>query len=243
MIRILRNIRQRLLVENRLGKYLIYAIGEILIIICGVLFAVQINNWNQSRISEKKITGYLQEIKSNLEDEIKDSEYVIEFYNKRDSLLILVLTNKITKQDLECYGYHCPINAITTWSYLDINRNAYNNLILVSGEIPSRFKTLYEDLYVLYDADGAQLKERKDKLYSQMSAHFNYLRDNKEWYSDIFLGGKLNDDAIDYFIKNPFYKNYAMEYYDDAVKLKAATKNYKEQAELVLKKIIELEDK
>jgi len=136
-----------------------------------------------------------------------------------------------------------PQIAYMTGIYLDINRNAYNNLILVSDEIPSRYETLYEDLYVLYDVDGAQLKERKDKLYSKMLDHFNYLRDNKEWYSEIFVSGKLNDDAIDYFMKNPFYKNHVIEYYDDAVKLQSATRKYKEQAELVHKKIIELEEK
>ena len=55
MITLFRSIRQRLLAENRLGKYLIYAFGEILIILIGVLLAVQINNWNQRRISEKKL--------------------------------------------------------------------------------------------------------------------------------------------------------------------------------------------
>jgi len=65
-----RNIRQRLLADNRLGKYLLYAIGEILIILCGVLLAVQINNWNQRRISEKKLVGFLQEINRNRANEL-----------------------------------------------------------------------------------------------------------------------------------------------------------------------------
>lgn len=243
MITLFRNIRQRLLAENRLGKYLIYAIGEVLIILFGVLFAVQINNWNQRRISEKKIVGFLQEIKKNLVKEIEISEDVIEFYNGRDSLIRLVLANKITRQDFKRNSDHCPQLAIMNWSYLVINRNAYNNLILESGDIPSKYQSVYEDLYTLYDGDGAYLKERKDKLYSKMLDHFNYLRDNKEWYSEFFLNEKLNDDAIDYFLKNPFYKNHVIEYYDDALKLQDATKKYKEQAELVHKKIIESEEK
>jgi len=191
----------------------------------------------------KKIVGFLKEIKRNLVNEIETSESVIEFYNKRDSLLRLVLTNRITRQDFECNEYNCPQVAIMTWDYLDINRNAYNNLILVSGEIPSRYESLYENLNTLYDVDGAYLKERKDKLYSKMLDHFNYLRDNKEWYSDVIVSGKLNDDAIDYFMNNPFYKNHVFEYYEDAIKLQHATRKYKEQAELILKKLIEIEEK
>jgi hypothetical protein len=173
-MRLLRKIRQRLLTENRLGKYLIYAFGEVLIILMGILFAVQINNWNQSRINEKKIVGFLQEIKKNLVKEIQNSEPVIEFYNNRDSLLKLVLSDKITKQDFENNCLHCPQFAVMNYDYIEINRNAYDNLIFVSGDIPLKYQSLYEELYILYDLDGAYLKERKDKLYSKMVDHFNY---------------------------------------------------------------------
>jgi hypothetical protein len=57
------------------------------------------------------------------------------------------------------------------------------------------------------------------------------------------VSGKLNDDAIDYFMNNPFYKNHVFEYYEDAIKLQHATRKYKEQAELILKKLIEIEEK
>ena len=46
MIKFFRKIRQQLLAENRLGKYLIYALGEIVLVVIGILIALQINNWN-----------------------------------------------------------------------------------------------------------------------------------------------------------------------------------------------------
>ena len=49
--------------------------------------------------------------------------------------------------------------------------------------------------------------------------------------------------AIDYYLENPFYKNHVMEYYDDAMKLQDAIIRYKERAELVYKRIIEVEEK
>ncbi|MBK9177590.1 MAG: hypothetical protein IPM46_14910 [Flavobacteriales bacterium] len=49
MPRIFNSIRQRLLKENRFTRYLVYAIGEILLVVVGILIALQINNWNEHR--------------------------------------------------------------------------------------------------------------------------------------------------------------------------------------------------
>jgi hypothetical protein len=47
MIKFFRKIRQKLLTENKFSKYLIYAIGEILLAVIGILIALRINNWNK----------------------------------------------------------------------------------------------------------------------------------------------------------------------------------------------------
>jgi len=46
MIKFFRKIRQRLLTENKFSKYLIYAIGEIILVVIGIIIALQGNNWN-----------------------------------------------------------------------------------------------------------------------------------------------------------------------------------------------------
>ena len=60
MIKFFRNIRQSLIMENKTSKYLKYAIGEILLVVIGILIALQINNWNESsdQISEKFIAFF-----------------------------------------------------------------------------------------------------------------------------------------------------------------------------------------
>ena len=49
MIKFFRRIRQKLLTENKFSKYLLYAIGEIILVVIGILIALQINNWNEDR--------------------------------------------------------------------------------------------------------------------------------------------------------------------------------------------------
>lgn len=86
MIRFFRQIRQRLLTQNKLSKYLLYAIGEILLVVIGILIALQVNNWNEERksiVNEREV--YKRMIKDLQIDErtIKDR---IEYYTEDQSI-------------------------------------------------------------------------------------------------------------------------------------------------------------
>jgi hypothetical protein len=67
MIKFFRRIRQKLLQENRFSKYLIYAIGEIILVVIGILIALQINNSNEAQKIRKNELAYLNGIKSDLQ--------------------------------------------------------------------------------------------------------------------------------------------------------------------------------
>jgi len=66
MIKFFRTIRQNLLMENKPGKYLKYAIGEIILVVIGILIALQINNWNESNKIDKSIASHLEILRQNL---------------------------------------------------------------------------------------------------------------------------------------------------------------------------------
>ena len=62
MIKFFRKIRQNLIMENKTSKYLKYAIGEIILVVIGILIALQINNWNERKKEEQKEQAFLREI-------------------------------------------------------------------------------------------------------------------------------------------------------------------------------------
>ena len=66
MIKFFRKIRYDLMEKNKTGKYLKYAIGEIILVVIGILIALQINNWNEQRKVDGEILKTLNEIRSNL---------------------------------------------------------------------------------------------------------------------------------------------------------------------------------
>lgn len=81
MILFFRKLRQGLIGENRFSKYLIYAIGEIVLVVIGILIALQINNWNEERILQKQEITYLQNLRDDLKAQIVLLDGYIEFEN------------------------------------------------------------------------------------------------------------------------------------------------------------------
>jgi len=58
MLRFFRTIRKKMIEQENVSKYLLYAIGETLLVVIGILIALQVNNWNEVRILINDESGY-----------------------------------------------------------------------------------------------------------------------------------------------------------------------------------------
>ncbi|KAA3641408.1 MAG: hypothetical protein DWP95_06895 [Proteobacteria bacterium] len=98
MINFFRKIRKNLLNEGKTGRYLKYAIGEILLVVIGILIALQINNWNQELNNRHKERVYLKRLVSDLEqqDQLLDEHlgYEHDYSNMGQDVLRFYATNK-----------------------------------------------------------------------------------------------------------------------------------------------------
>ena len=101
MIKFFRKIRQRFLKENKFSKYLIYAFGEILLIVIGILIALNVNNSNENQKQEELIAAALKEVHRNLSDDIIQSNELITFYCRSDSIINVLLTEKLSIEDFK----------------------------------------------------------------------------------------------------------------------------------------------
>ena len=69
MIKFFQKIRQNLIVENKTSKYFKYAIGEIVLVVIGILIALQLNDWNDARKNQNYEQEILLLINQNLEND------------------------------------------------------------------------------------------------------------------------------------------------------------------------------
>lgn len=69
-----RRVRHKLILDNKKIQYLKYAIGEIVLVVIGILIALQINNWNQSTKDKNSLNEYLIKIKSHTSEDLEQLE-------------------------------------------------------------------------------------------------------------------------------------------------------------------------
>ncbi|MCF7561796.1 DUF6090 family protein [Sabulilitoribacter multivorans] len=94
MIKFFRKIRQQLLTENKFSKYLLYAIGEIVLVVIGILIALQINNWNENRKQKAKVNNYLKSMVIDLNSDTKAYERIIDSYELQVENNTLIFKDK-----------------------------------------------------------------------------------------------------------------------------------------------------
>jgi hypothetical protein len=97
MIKFFRKIRQKLLQQNRITQYLVYAVGEILLVVIGILIALQVNNWNENRKNQREGVAILKNLKSELTEDFSMMAYTIERLESRKAsadYLYQLITNE-----------------------------------------------------------------------------------------------------------------------------------------------------
>ena len=101
MIKLFRIIRQRMLTQKSISKYLLYAVGEILLVMVGILLALQVNNWNERRKAKQVEFTLLTELKKSVEEDIESIKVVIDRNESYVSSANIVLTTLETGADSE----------------------------------------------------------------------------------------------------------------------------------------------
>ena len=94
MIKFFRKIRQKMLTENKFSKYLLYAIGEIILVVIGILIALWINNWNQEQILTKQTDALLHNMVLDLKTDTTQFDHDIIRLEKNITGGKLLLQNK-----------------------------------------------------------------------------------------------------------------------------------------------------
>jgi len=91
MIKFFRRIRQSLLSENKFSKYLIYAIGEIVLVVIGILIALQINTWNENQKLKKEERQVLINFQQSLQNDLTNLGIRTQIHNRSDFSIGVIL--------------------------------------------------------------------------------------------------------------------------------------------------------
>ena len=204
MLFVLRKLRNQMIQKNKITTYILYAIGEIFLVMIGILLAVQIDNWNEQRKMEVKIENHFREVQDNLALDIQRANEVLEYYGQMDSLIGLALADKFTIEDYKKSRVLTRI--VTSAQHIKIHENGFKNLMDNSDNIPPKYKPIMEllnEMYVFQKYEIDMFGERMNLLTDQ---NYDFLSQNKSWHYKL-RNGELDDEIIDYFMNDPYYKN------------------------------------
>ncbi|MFL0353979.1 DUF6090 family protein [Xanthomarina sp. GH4-25] len=168
MIKFFRKIRYNLMEQNKTGKYVKYAIGEIILVVIGILIALQINNWNEARKSEDIRNNYYKQVLQDLAKDYKTinnqiktlnsnialyNEFVAAFPNQKNPEAIVMSAAKLNY----------------TFAYLQFNSNTIETL-QTTGDIkllPSEIRNKLIDLKNMQNNTIAQAYGNNDNFIKE----------------------------------------------------------------------------
>jgi hypothetical protein len=209
MINFFRRIRQSLLTENKFSKYLLYAIGEIVLVVIGILIALQINNWNEYQKERKSERLLLSEIRDNLKYDLNDFESnITTLQNKSISskMMLKALENNIPYHD--SLGYY--FSYLNAYPHFSSKTNGYKLLqskgleIVINNNLRNKITDLYEDRYqYLLTFEKERIDYNKVLLENAMKPFMG----NEKLSLDIMPKSLINKASNQTLIKIGYFRN------------------------------------
>ncbi|MGB5377522.1 DUF6090 family protein [Muriicola sp.] len=114
MIKFFRKIRQNLLTENKFSKYLLYAIGEIVLVVIGILIALQINNWNENRKDRQQERVLLKQLQSEFQSNLEQLDQKIQLRKSmvKGAIKLLNYIDHPEQRNPDSVLYYIPVTQL-----------------------------------------------------------------------------------------------------------------------------------
>lgn len=212
MLRFFRTIRKSLMEQNKTRAYILYAIGEITLVMIGILLALQVNNWNENQKQEALARSYIMQIQNELLDDIQESKEITEILITKAELLYKIMYNQNTIEELTSSNGKTFLYVGLNESDFLINTNGFDGFINTMDEIQFGNEALIKDLKEMYINTNEYLKGSSEMVSNAVGRYLIHLETTKPWFNELFTNRTLPDDAISYMMEDPFYKNYMSTY-------------------------------
>lgn len=199
MLHIFRRFRQKFLSDNRLNKYFIYAIGEIILVVIGILIALQINNANENRKARLQEITILQNIKEDISLDTLDISYNLDGYNrmiKAEMQLLNFLKSDLPKpKDSIDYslalGYPLVV-ALHDATFINLQNNDIG--LITNNKLKKDISRFY-DFFV----DGIEMIENKITAYTTYTSKKEFFQKYFRVIDGEFFVGNDQSKNEDYY--------------------------------------------
>ena len=224
MIRIFKKNKKKFIFSRKIRNYLAYSIGEIILVVIGILIAVYINNWDLNQLKQDNGVKALKIVKRDLQTE----KYVLESFKKRYSytrkyLIDILYNNKTDNLDSLKFHFGPYVHYKMNSEYISLKSSGKLNLIS-NSKLRSKLVNFYEVYYSIYKELEEEHKFFIDKRVNDY--FFNqFPSDTSNFVDSKFVKSKLNDQnfkkILDQQITSLQYitENFYIEKIDELIKI------------------------
>lgn len=201
-MKLFRNQRSKLLKNKKAGNYLAYAIGEIILVVIGILIAVSLNNWNEGRKEKKKLFNIYTIIEDDLQNDLKEIDKIQGFYDNVEPIFNKILNDSVRPID---YAYNPQYTYIMIgFPEITFNKRGYNQLTAYNTD--SFQDSLPTQIIEFYTERLHEIRIDDEMRSEDIKENYSHFKKNYEWWADI-ISMKPNKDFITYALNDPDYKN------------------------------------
>ncbi|MGB1039402.1 MAG: DUF6090 family protein [Flavobacteriales bacterium] len=230
-----KNIFKRVIPKFTMKKYAVYALGEITLLVVGILIALQINTWNENRKTDSALKQILYTIQSDLAQDTVAVNRMIYFFDIQDTLCDRFINKEVTLEYIENCQYCRNLVAM----YLPFNPNKKGYKLLEKFSINHEKRdTVAEDLDRFYNQALPLITSSNEMLKEKVNNNVKSFED-QDWYVD-YIRGKITAEMNDYFVNSEDYRKKVATYKLFAISNHLLIlKQYKRSAKLILEELEE----
>ncbi len=199
---LLKRLRKKLTGKDHLKKYLLYAIGEIVIVVSGILLAVQLNNWNETRKDRDQLEAIHKILATDIQQDIAEIQLCLDFYEERAPYFKKILLDSMTVQLFQ----NCDVCFSLISSYYPISLNKKGYSLLEEQANFNEKDTLDIHILELYNGFVPLIESNQNQIKNDILSNLNYWKVNYPWMANIFMR-ELDPDFFNYALESPDYKN------------------------------------
>ena len=209
MLKFFRKLRYQLIEKKKIRNYFKYAVGEIILVVIGILIALQINNWNHNRKTNEQIEATYAVIKEEISADTIKFNTVLKSYESERNYYERILDGTLTKTDLEQYNKRW----IMTYHWYDcyLKNSGFEQLSTYSGQQFNINKASTNKKLEDYYYSWRSLEQNLDVVQFLVNTNFDYWQRNVPWFYTIGTQS-VPDSAYNYVLYNREFKNEVLGY-------------------------------
>ncbi len=189
--------------ENKTGKYFKYAIGEIVLVVIGILIALSINNWNQVRIQNNEILKIHQRIIIDVDNDIRELNSRLRFWRDKEPVFKKVVNDSISAELLD----EGLSRLLTSRPRTNLNTTGVQQLksLNVKDELSLKIIETYDYMeHITLIPNEKKINDESEALISLFQDKYEWFQ---EWMTKTIMKDNSSEELRNYFLKSMEYRN------------------------------------